>query len=81
MSRVLAIAKLMKADVVILGAFGCGVFENPPKLVAQAMYSTIKEHKYDFETIELAVYCSPRDTENYDAFLNEFKFETQHKRR
>lgn len=61
-----------KSEVVILGAFGCGAFANPPELVAYAMNAAINEHKYDFETIELAIYCPPRDTSNYEVFAKEF---------
>ena len=71
-NRVLDIASCAKSDVIILGAFGCGAFANPPELVAKAMHVAIDEHKYDFETIELAIYCSPRDTLNYDVFAKEF---------
>ena len=67
-NRVLDIASCAKSDVIILGAFGCGAFANPPELVAKAMH----EHKYEFETIELAIYCSPRDTLNYEVFAKEF---------
>ena len=71
-NRVLDMARFMESDVVVLGAFGCGAFANPPELVAKAMHEAIDEHIYDFEVIEMAVYCSPRDTSNYDVFLNEF---------
>ena len=71
-NRVLDIARYAKAEVVILGAFGCGAFANPPELVANAMNAAINEHKYDFETIELAIFCSPRDTSNYEVFAKEF---------
>ena len=71
-NRVLDIASSAKSDVIILGAFGCGAFANPPKLVAKAMHAAIDEHKYDFETIELAIYCSSRDTLNYEVFAKEF---------
>lgn len=71
-NRVLDIAWYAKSEVVILGAFGCGAFANPPELVAYAMNAAINEHKYDFETIELAIYCSPRDTSNYEVFAKEF---------
>ena len=71
-NRVLDIASCAKSDVIILGAFGCGAFANPPELVAKAMHVAIDEHKYDFETIELAIYCSPRDTLNYEVFAKEF---------
>ena len=71
-NRVLDIARYAKSEVVILGAFGCGAFANPPELVVSAMNAAINEHKYDFETIELAIYCSPRDTSNYEVFAKEF---------
>ena len=71
-NRVLDIASCAKSDVIILGAFGCGAFANPPELVAKAMHVAIDEHKYDFATIELAIYCSPRDTLNYEVFAREF---------
>ncbi len=71
-NRVLDMARFMQSEVVILGAFGCGAFANPPKLVARAMHEAINEHIYDFEVVEMAVYCSPRDTSNYEVFLNEF---------
>lgn len=71
-NRVLDIASCAKSDVIILGAFGCGAFANPPELVAYAMNAAINEHKYDFETIELAIYCPPRDISNYEVFAKEF---------
>ena len=71
-NRVLDIARYAKSEVVILGAFGCGAFANPRELVAKAMHASIDEHKYDFETIELAVYCPLRDTSNYEVFAKEF---------
>lgn len=71
-NQVLDIASRAKSDVIILGAFGCGAFANPPELVAKAMHAAIDEHKYDFETIELAIYCSSRDTSNYEVFAKEF---------
>ena len=71
-NRVLDIARYAKSEVVILGAFGCGAFANPPELVAKAMHASIDEHKYYFETIELAIYCPLRDTSNYEVFAKEF---------
>lgn len=71
-NRALDIARYAKSEVVILGAFGCGAFANPPELVAKAMHASIDEHKYDFETIELAIYCPLRDTSNYEVFAKEF---------
>ena len=35
-------------DVMILGAFGCGAFGNPPELVAKAFWTVIKKPRYRF---------------------------------
>lgn len=66
--RVLDIAKANQEEVMVLGAFGCGAFCNPPEVVSEAMARVIKEYLYDFKTIEFAVYCSPKDTKNYEVF-------------
>lgn len=68
MSRILDIASLYDAEAVILGAFGCGAFQNPPDVVAKAMYEVIQKYLHNFKVIEFAVYCPPRDTKNYDTF-------------
>ena len=68
MRHILDIAKKEKEDVVILGAFGCGAFSNSPYVVSEAMAAVIQDYLYDFKVIEFAVYCTPRDMENYEAF-------------
>ena len=68
MRRILDIAKNNKEEVVILGAFGCGAFQNSPDVVAEAMARVIKDYIYDFKVIEFAIYCSPNDKRNYDVF-------------
>lgn len=68
MRKILEIAKKEKEDVIILGAFGCGAFYNPPKAVADAMNIVLKEYRYDFKTIEFAVFCTPKDRQNYETF-------------
>lgn len=73
MRRILDIAKKEKEDVVILGAFGCGAFANPPKVVAEVMKKVIEEYKYDFKIIEFAIYCSKKDLQNYEIFKNVLK--------
>ena len=67
-SRILDIVKANSAEVVILGAFGCGAFQNPPDVVARAMKEIVIKYLYSFETIEFAVYCPPGNTKNYDIF-------------
>lgn len=68
MRRILDIAKMEQEDVVILGAFGCGAFANPSEVVAEAMQEVLEEYKYDFKTIEFAVFCTPKDSKNYTVF-------------
>lgn len=73
MRRILDVALLHRSEVVILGAFGCGAFQNPPQVVADAIFSVVKEYRYAFRTIELAVYCPPRNDTNYQTFRQVFR--------
>ena len=68
MRKILEIAWKKENEVVILGAFGCGAFCNPPSVVAQAMKTVIQEYRMNFETIEFAVYCSMQYDTNYRIF-------------
>ena len=34
------------AEVLVLGAFGCGAFKNPPEIVAKAFHEVIEENAY-----------------------------------
>lgn len=68
MHRILDIALTSNAEVLILGAFGCGAFQNPPNIVAEAMAGVIKDYLHCFRAIEFAVYCPPNDSTNYDVF-------------
>lgn len=67
-SRVLDIAAANGAEVMILGAFGCGAFRNPPDIVAEAIAGVLGDYLRCFKVIEFAVYCPPVDTRNYDVF-------------
>lgn len=66
--KILQVASANGNEVVVLGAFGCGVFKNPPQVVAQAAKNVIKEFSKHFKTIEFAVYCPPLDDSNFVAF-------------
>ena len=68
MRRVLEIAWRKGNEVVILGAFGCGAFRNPPAVVAQAMKTAVQEYRKNFETIEFSVYCGTQYDTNYRVF-------------
>ena len=61
-------AALNNADVLVLGAFGCGAFANDPWAVARAYKDALEEYGQYFKYIEFAVYCRDYETENYDAF-------------
>ena len=68
LTRILDVAALNNAEVVILGAFGCGAFQNKPEVVSRAAKEVITEYLHVFKTIEFAVYCSPRDDTNFRVF-------------
>lgn len=66
--RIFNIAAEYKNEVLILGAFGCGAFQNPPSVVANAMKTVTQQFRRCFDTIEFAVYCPPHREENYQSF-------------
>jgi uncharacterized protein (TIGR02452 family) len=59
---------------IVLGAFGCGVFRNPPNVVALAFCNEIKENfPTAFKKIVFAVYAKHSIIdENYQAFKSIF---------
>ena len=66
--RILEVVLSEGCDTVILGAFGCGAFQNNPEVVALANKNVIKDYLHAFKNIEFAVYCSPRDDRNFKIF-------------
>lgn len=68
LSRIMEVAVAGGNEVVVLGAFGCGVFENNPEVVARASKEVVSKYADCFEVIEFAIYCSPRDEQNYKIF-------------
>lgn len=70
--RIFAIAAADHNSVLVLGAFGCGAFRNPPELVADVFFQITQEYLRSFETIEYAVFHTARETRNYEAFLRRF---------
>lgn len=71
--RILEVAKKNGNEVVILGAFGCGAFCNPPEIVAEAFKEALEEYGKYFETVEFAIYCSSYETQNYRVFKEVFE--------
>lgn len=68
--RIFDIALLNENEVLILGAFGCGAFQNPPQVVAKVFYNVMQNYLGYFETIEYAIYHSEREISNFEAFVN-----------
>ena len=73
-NRVLDIARYAKSEVVILGAFGCGAFKNPPDLVAQAFYEVIYDWDYKkyFKRIVFAIKSTNMKCRNIEIFSKYF---------
>lgn len=70
--RILDVALDNGVDVLVLGAFGCGAFGNPPEIVSKAYKQLVEEYQHDFTYISFAVFCSERDRKNYDMFAKTF---------
>ena len=71
--HILAVVAANKADILVLGSFGCGAFANDPRAVARAFSDALKEYASYFDTVEFAVYCRPYETENYQVFYDAFR--------
>lgn len=67
-SKIFSSAIANGVSILILGAFGCGAFQNDPHIVAQAYKNVLPDFAHYFHTIEFAIYCRPADSINYDAF-------------
>jgi uncharacterized protein (TIGR02452 family) len=60
---------------VILGAWGCGAFHNPPKPVITAMMLEISDkYTWAFNNIVFAVYTREHERENYNTFEKTVKY-------
>ena len=66
--RILEVAKKKGCEVLILGAFGCGAFANPPEIVAKVFKEALEIYGKYFETVEFAVYCAEEEIRNYKIF-------------
>lgn len=66
--KIFEVAIASEAEVLILGAFGCGAFCNPPKVVAEVFAQCVEEYRKYFEVIEFAVYHTEREKANFEAF-------------
>jgi len=66
--RIFEVAVANENKVLILGAFGCGAFRNPPEIVANVFNKVMQDYLGYFDTIEYAVYHTEREVANYEAF-------------
>ena len=66
--RIFDVAAQNENEVLILGAFGCGAFRNPPEIVAKVFIKVMQEYLHHFDTIEYAVYHTEREKANYEVF-------------
>ena len=71
--HILHIAAYNKVDIIVLGAFGCGAFENDPDTVAAAWHRALIDYQARFDVIEFAIPAKPGDSKNYDAFHKMFE--------
>lgn len=63
----------------VLGAFGCGAFNNDAAIVSDIFYDVIKNFRLDgenvdalFKSIDFAILTKPGKTYNYDEFARNF---------
>ncbi len=61
------IAILNGHHTLVLGAFGCGAYRNPPSVVAAIFKLYVEKYKYFFKTIGFAVLCGSNNT-NFEIF-------------
>lgn len=68
--NILEVAVANDVDSIVLGAFGCGAFNNPPGLVAEAFYRVLVEKQYRnyFRRIVFAIKKNDRENSNLQAF-------------
>lgn len=66
--RIFEVAMANGGEVLILGAFGCGAFCNPPELVAEVFAKLTEKYRHNFDAIEYAVFHTEREMVNYKAF-------------
>ena len=69
-TRILDIAASNGAEVLILGAFGCGACKCPPEIVSKTFNDAIQNYLYSFEAIEFPIFHRKSEDVTYSSFLN-----------
>lgn len=72
--NILEVAIENQIEVIVLGAFGCGAFHNPPDVVADAFREVLLETRYNkaFDEIIFAVKRTEINCPNIEAFERNF---------
>ena len=73
--NILAVAAANNVDILVLGAFGCGVFNNPAEMVADVFYDQLINGQYGgcFRKVLFAIKADgERDMKNYMTFFECF---------
>jgi uncharacterized protein (TIGR02452 family) len=73
--KILALAASHGCDALVLGAWGCGVFQNAPVTVANVFFAYLGPggaFAGRFRHVRFAVYDTARDTATYAAFARAF---------
>ena len=67
------LAAVLGYRTIIVGAFGCGAFHNPPQKVATYFKEAIDRYGHLFDEIVFAILTNnPAKNENYQAFYKAF---------
>ncbi len=66
--HMLTCAAAKGADILVLGAFGCGAFQNDPEVVARAYKVVLGEFPKVFKQVEFAIYRPAGGSKNYNVF-------------
>lgn len=56
--NIMRVAAFNGADILITGAFGCGAFKNPAKVVASAWHEALNEYRQKFFFTAFVIYVS-----------------------
>ena len=71
--HMLTVAAYKGAETLVLGAFGCGAFQNNPEVVARAYKTALTEFPKVFDRVVFAILCTPGATNtNFVVFNREF---------
>ncbi len=71
--RIFKIAIINDVDIFVLGAFGCGAYKNPPKIVANIFGEYTRKYRTNFDVIEYAIYHPKNKNVNYNVFKSSLK--------